>query len=180
LNSFNLEDSGTFKAGQLCAPPEQLEFYSKTLDAGPMVTRWLTTGYEIPFTKVTIRYLSAKNNKLCLNNLQFAREELARQVKSGILSEVSYKPAVINPISCVFTNKWRLVVVCRLLNPYLVKFKIKLEDLSCVHTKVSKDNFMSTDDLKRKDTGRSASILILKNTLEFHWMEGIMWPISLF
>ena len=27
LNSFNLDDSGKFKAGQLCANPEQLEFY---------------------------------------------------------------------------------------------------------------------------------------------------------
>ena len=38
LNSFNLDDSGKFKAGQLCAKPEQLEFYSKTMDAGPMVS----------------------------------------------------------------------------------------------------------------------------------------------
>ena len=72
LNSFNLDDSGKFKAGQLCATPEQLEFYSKTLDAGPMVTRWLTTGYEIPFAKVPTKSLFAKNNKSCLNNLQFA------------------------------------------------------------------------------------------------------------
>ena len=149
MNSFNLDNSGKFKAGQLCATPEQLEFYSKTLDAGPMVTWWLTTGYEIPFTKVPTKSLSAKNNKSCLNNLQFATKELARQVKSGILLEVSYNPAVINPISCVFTNKWRLVVDCRLLNPYLVKRKIKLENLSCVHAMVSKDDYMSTDDLKK-------------------------------
>ena len=45
LNSFNLDDSGKFKAGQLCATPK---YCSKILDAGPMVTRWLTTGYEIP------------------------------------------------------------------------------------------------------------------------------------
>ena len=38
---------------------------------------------------------------------------------------------------------------CRLLNPYLVKHKIKLEDLSCVHTMVSKGNFMSTDNLEK-------------------------------
>ena len=114
-----------------------------------MVTLWLTTGYEIPFTQVPTKFLSAKNNKSCYDNLQFAREELCRQVKSGILSEVSYKPAVINPISCVFTNKWRLVVDCRLLNPYLVKQKIKLEDLSCVHAMVSKDDYMSTDYLEK-------------------------------
>ena len=91
LNSFNLDDSGKFKAGQLCAKPEQLEFYSKTLDAGPMVTRWLTTVYEILFTQVPTKFLSAKNNKSCYDNIQFAREELKRQVKCGILSEVSYR-----------------------------------------------------------------------------------------
>ena len=113
LNYFNLDNSGKFKAGQLCATPEQLEFYSKTLDAGPMVTRWLSSGYEIPFTQVPTKSLSAKNNKSCYDNLQFAREELKRQVKCGILSEVSYKPKIINPISCIFTNMWRLVVDCQ-------------------------------------------------------------------
>ena len=90
LNSFNLDDSGGFRAGLLCGTPEQLEFYTKILDAGPMVTRWLTTGYEIPFSKVPQKPLSAKNNKSCINNLDFAREELQRQVNCGILSEVSY------------------------------------------------------------------------------------------
>ena len=86
LNSFHQDDSGKFKTGQLCTTPEQLEFYSKTLDAGPMVAWWLTTGYEIPFTQVPTKSLSTKNNKSCYDNLQFTREELARQVKSGILS----------------------------------------------------------------------------------------------
>ena len=60
LNSFNLDDTGRFKAGKLCSTPEQLKFYSKTLDAGPMVVCWLTTGYEIPFTKVPTKFLSEK------------------------------------------------------------------------------------------------------------------------
>ena len=94
-----------FKAGQLHATPEKLEFYSKTLDACPMVTRWLSSGYEIPFTQVPTKSLSAKNNKFCYDNLQFAREELKRQVKCGFLSEVSYMPKIIKPISCFFTNK---------------------------------------------------------------------------
>ena len=69
FNSFNLDDLGSCKAGRLCNTAEQLEFYSKTLDAGPIVTGWLTTGYEIPFTKVPTKSLFAKNNKSCLNNL---------------------------------------------------------------------------------------------------------------
>ncbi len=89
LNTFNLDNSGSFKAGKLCSIAEQLEFYSKTLDAGPMVTRWLTSGYEIPFTQLPLKFLGAKNNKSCINNLDFAREELQRQVKCGILSKVS-------------------------------------------------------------------------------------------
>ena len=113
---FNLDDTGGFRAGRLCGTPEQQEFYIKILDAGPMVTRWVTSGYEIPFSKVPKKPLSAKNNKSCFNNLDFAREELQRQVNCGILSEVLYKPLVVNPISCVFSNKWRLVVDCRLLN----------------------------------------------------------------
>ena len=76
LNTFNLDDSGSFKAGGLCSTAEQLQFYSKTLDAGPMVTRWLTSGYEIPFTQLPSKPLSAKNNKSCNDNLTFAREEL--------------------------------------------------------------------------------------------------------
>ena len=86
LNSFNLDDSGCFKAGQLCVKPEQLEFYSKTLDAGPMVTQWLTTDYEIPFPQVPTKFLLAKNNKSCFDNLAFTREELQRHVKCGIPS----------------------------------------------------------------------------------------------
>ena len=51
LNSHNLDDKSQFKAGQLCSTPEQLDFYTKKLDAGPMFTRWLTIGYETPFVK---------------------------------------------------------------------------------------------------------------------------------
>ena len=149
LNTFNLDDSGSFRAGRLCSTAEQLQFYSKTLDAGPMVTRWLTSGYEIPFTQLPSKSLSARNNKSCIDNLAFAREELKRQVKSGILSKVSYQPLVVNPILCVYSNKWRLVVDCRLLNLYVEKRKIKLEDLRCVPSMVCKDGYMSTDDLEK-------------------------------
>ena len=81
--------------------------------------------------------------------MAFAREELQRQVKAGILSEVSVRPHIVNPISCVFTNKWRLVVDCRLLNPYVVKRKIKSDDLSCIPAIASQNDFMSTYDLEK-------------------------------
>ena len=49
----------------------------------------------------------------------------------------------------MFSNKWRLVVDCRLLNPYVTKRKIKLEDLCCVHSMVSRGAYMSTDNLEK-------------------------------
>ena len=52
LSLFNLDDLGGFRAGRLCGTPEQLEFYTKILDAGPMVSSWLTTGYEERTSKV--------------------------------------------------------------------------------------------------------------------------------
>ena len=42
-----------------------------------------------------------------------------------------------------------MVVDCRLLNPYVEKRKIKLEDLRCVPSMVCKDGYMSTDDLEK-------------------------------
>ena len=65
-----------------------------------------------------------------------------------MLSEVSWKPWIINPIMCAYSNKWRLVIDCRLLNPYLIRRKTKLEDLSLVSSIIEKGDYMSTDDLK--------------------------------
>ena len=84
-----------------------------------------------------------------MSNLAFAREELQRQVRAGFLCEVAVQPQIINHISCVKTNKWRLIVDCRLLKPYVAKRKIKLEDLLCVPTMVSKVAYMSTDNLEK-------------------------------
>ena len=149
LMSSHESDNGEFKAGKLCGTEAQRKFYTQTLDVGPMVSRWMTTGYELPFNSVPPTPLSASNNKSLSTNIDFARAEIVRQVNMGILSEVAYKPFIVNPISVVFTNKWRLVVDCRLLNPYLVKRKIKLEDLRVVPDLVCRDDFMSTDDLEK-------------------------------
>ena len=83
LRSHSSEDLG-FRAGQLCSTPEQLAFYKNTLDAGPMVSRWLEYGYEIPFSSVPTDQLSAPNNKSCRDNLSFARAEIQNQVKMGV------------------------------------------------------------------------------------------------
>ena len=114
-----------------------------------MVTCWMKTCYELPFASIPSKPLSALNNKSLHVNIEFAIAEIEREVKCGILSEVPWKPFIANPISVVYTNKWRLVVDCRLLNPFLQKRKVKLEDLNVVPNLVSEGDYMSTDDLEK-------------------------------
>ena len=87
----------------------------KTLDTGPIFSLWMATGCELSFNSFPPISLSAPNNKSLNTNLELAKAELERQVKMRILSEVPYRPFTINLISVVFTNKWRLMVNCRLL-----------------------------------------------------------------
>ena len=102
-----------------------------------MVIQWLSSDYEIPFTQVPTKFLFALNNKSCYVILQFLRKELKRQVKCGILSVVPCRLLIFNPIFFVFINKWRLVVDCRLLIPYVVNRMIMLADFSCVTAMLS-------------------------------------------
>ena len=62
LDSHSSENPD-FVAGRLAYTAEQKQFYIETLDAGPMVSRWIEKGYNIPFNTVPSGYLSAPNNK---------------------------------------------------------------------------------------------------------------------
>ena len=108
-----------------------------------MVSRWIKTRYEIPFDMLPDTNLSAHNNKSVKVSIEFAR-----QVQMGILSEISWRPRSINPISLVWSNKWQLMINCRHLNPHVGKHKIKLEYLNGVPSLVSQCNFISTDILE--------------------------------
>ena len=81
-----------------------------------MVSCWITSGYEISFISVPTVFIYVCNNKSMYDNFDFARSEIQRQVDMGILSKVSWNPLVINPINVVWTNKWHLLVDCRLYN----------------------------------------------------------------
>ena len=73
LLESNHLDGSKFVAGKLCETEEQWNYYSKTLDAGPMVSRWINTKYEIPFDMLPDTNLSAHNNKSIMVSIEFAR-----------------------------------------------------------------------------------------------------------
>ena len=69
-------DGGKLLAGKLCENVEQWTYYNQTLDAGPMVSRWMKTCYELPFSSVPPKEMSAPNNKSLFTNLEFAQAEI--------------------------------------------------------------------------------------------------------
>ena len=104
MNSHSSENSD-FVVGQPAYTAEQKHFYIKTLDAGPMVSRWIDHGYNIPFDSVPSGYLSAPNNKSSIEHIDFVRSEIAKQVSMGLLSEVPWRPKVTNPLTATYSNK---------------------------------------------------------------------------
>ena len=58
LISSHKSDNGEFKAGKLCGTEDQRKFYTQTLYAGSLVSRWMTTGYELSFTSIPSTPLS--------------------------------------------------------------------------------------------------------------------------
>ena len=81
MSNHHSDGSGEFVAGKLCGTEAQKRYYSQTLDAGPMVSRWMRTGYELPFASIPPTPMSASNNKSLFVNITFARAEVGRQVK---------------------------------------------------------------------------------------------------
>ena len=73
LDSHSSENSN-FVAGRLAHTEEQKRFYIETLDAGPMVSRWIEKGYNIPFDSVSSGYLSAPNNKSSIEYIDFVQK----------------------------------------------------------------------------------------------------------
>ena len=87
------------------------------------------------------------NNRSARERPEFVRAELARLEKLGCIVKVSQRPRVVNPMSVVYSNKWRLVLDgSRGLNPYCTARRTRLEDLSHIGRTVRKGDFMVVND----------------------------------
>ena len=92
--------------------------------------------------------LYRKNNQSALLRADFVYAEFLRLEQLGCIKRVDYIPHVVNPMSCVFSKKWRCVLDASIgLNPYCRKRKITLDDLSCIHKILKRGDFMTVSDL---------------------------------
>ena len=88
-----------------------------------------------------------RNNRSALDRLDFVKKELGRLEQLGCITRVQHQPKIVNPMSVVYSNKWRLVMDgSRGLNPFCKRRVVKLEDLSHVARTVSRGSFMVVND----------------------------------
>ena len=134
-------------AGRLKAHPSFGECY-RSLGASPEIVAWVEEGYKLPFIQDPGVPQECANNVSAREHMQFVRQELAKLLQMGCV-EKRAKPHFVNPLSVVYSNKWRLVLDCsRLLNPLLSKATVRLEDLSYLPDIFQAGDFGATDDLE--------------------------------
>ena len=87
------------------------------------------------------------NNRSALEAPEFVRAELERLEGMGCIQRVAKRPHIVNPMSVVFSNKWRLVLDgSRNLNPYWVKRGVRLEDHSHIAGTIRRGDYMVVND----------------------------------
>ena len=122
------------------------EFY-ESIGADPYICNVVKNGYKLELDVIPPPSFT-ENNKSALQKPDFMWQELLRLEELGCIERVVERPTVVLPLSVVFSKKWRLVVdASRTLNPYCLKRKIKLEDLTHVQNVVRQNDYMVVNDL---------------------------------
>lgn len=106
-------------------------------------------GYKLPFKDLPSNCI-LRNNKSARDNPDFVNSEIEKLLTLGCISEVSEQPCVVNPLTVAYgkSGKARMVLDCRHINPHLIRFRHKYEDLSVAKELFRNHEFLFTYDLK--------------------------------
>ena len=119
------------------------------VEASQYIIDTVSSGYQLIFkNNQPPPVFYKRNNKSALDKGDFIYQELKRLESLGCIKSVTSPPHVINPVSCVFSKKWRVVLDASIgLNPFCLKRKITLDDLRSIHKVLKKGDFMTVSDL---------------------------------
>ena len=122
LKSANFEKLGDTNSGVPGRLLGKHLFYLE-VDASQYIIDTIQGGYKLVFVNNTPPPESfLPNNKSALDQSSFVLEELLRLESLGCIKSVPSRPHIVNPLSCVFSKKWRVVLdASRGLNPYCLK-----------------------------------------------------------
>ncbi|MES9972159.1 MAG: reverse transcriptase domain-containing protein, partial [Candidatus Thiodiazotropha sp.] len=109
----------------------------------------IVNGYKLPFKDLPSTAILS-NNKSARENPSFVYSEIQSLLSLGCITEVNRVPFVVNPLTVAYgkSGKPRLVLDCRHINPHLIKFKHKYEDVSVARELFRNHEYLFTYDLK--------------------------------
>ncbi len=86
-------------------------------------------GYKLPLSVIPNAAFH-RNNASTRNQQSFVKSEVKKLLTLGCISKVNYIPFVVNPITVASNNtqKLRMVLDCRHINPFLHTFTFRTED----------------------------------------------------
>lgn len=140
-----LGDTDTGVPGRLLG---KTEFYLE-VRASQYIVDTVSHGYKLIFKddQPPPRFIR-RNNRSALENSSFVYKELKRLESLGCIRSVKTQPHIVNPVSCVYSKKWRCVLDASLgLNPFCLKRKIQLSDLKSIDKILEEGDFMTVSDL---------------------------------
>ena len=117
--------------------------------------------YKIPFkTKPEQFYINS--NKSLLKNKDLLLLKLKNLLNTWCIKEVSTKPLIVNSLTVALnkSNKPRLVLDCRHINPNLDKYRFKYED-----GKISRERFDVVDFISSSDLNLRTIILTFSQNI---------------
>ena len=125
--------------------------YRELCNANEHIITVIEKGYRIPFRTLPEDFV-LKNNRSALDNGVFVESEIDKLVAKDCISQVDTRPKCVNPLTVAFNRngKPRLVLDCRDLNPHLIQFKFKYEDVSIAKQIFQKGDFLFTFDLNNE------------------------------
>ena len=117
--------------------------------ASEYVVETVRLGYKLVFEDGTPPPpIFKSNNRSALANPDFTYSELLRLESLGCIRRVRDRPYIVNPLSVVFSKKWRTVLdASQHLNPHCKARKTKLDDLSNIPLLIQEGDFMTVNDL---------------------------------
>ena len=109
----------------------------------------ICNGYKLPFRQIPQAAI-LRNNKSALANLDFVSSEIGSLLTKQCISEVTYIPRVVNPLTVALSRsgKKRLVLDCGHINPDLFKFKCCFEDQSVARQLFSQEDHLFSFDIR--------------------------------
>ena len=144
----NLSSDNTLLSSPVGRLKAQASHWKKA-GASEYVYDVICNGYKLPFRQIPEAAI-LRNNKSALDNLDFVSSEIGSLLTKQCISEVTYIPRVVNPLTVALSRsgKKRLVLDCRHINPDLFKFKCCFEDQSVARQLFSQGDHLFSFDIR--------------------------------